>query len=125
VAYTRSARLLEHSGETAIYYVRSTTPWPLKDRDMVYRIERTPAPEGMRLSLTGLPEYTPPDASATRIRSASGEWRLTPSPAGIDVSYELYVDPGGVPRFLANQRLAAAVGQTLANLAARFPCDQG
>jgi len=125
VAYTRSARLLEHSGETAIYYVRSTTPWPLKDRDMVYRIERTPAPDGMRLSLTGLPDYSPPETSATRIRSASGEWRLTTSPTGIDVSYELYVDPGGVPRFLANQRLAAAVGQTLANLAARFPCDQG
>ena len=60
-----------------------------------------------------------------RIRSAAGEWQLLPGDKGIDVSYELYLDPGRVPRSLANQRLAAAVGQTLANLAARFPCDQG
>lgn len=124
VAYTRSARLLERSSETAVYYVRSTTPWPLKDRDMVYRISRAPAVDGLRLSLTGLPDYTPVQESVTRIRSASGEWRLVPSASGIDVSYELYVDPGRVPRFLANQRLADAVGQTLANLAARFPCAE-
>lgn len=125
VAYTRSARLLERSGDSAVYYVRSTTPWPLKDRDMVYRISRAPAADGLRLSLTGLPDYTPVEDSATRIRSATGEWRLVPSDSGIAVSYELFVDPGKVPRFLANQRLADAVGQTLANLAARFPCAKG
>ncbi|MGE0623722.1 MAG: hypothetical protein AB7I04_04630 [Pseudomonadales bacterium] len=125
VAYTRSARLLEHTEQSAVYYVRSTTPWPLRDRDMIYRIERTPTADGLTLSLVGLPEYTPPEDNATRIRSAEGEWRLVPSQAGIDVSYELYVDPGRVPRYLANQRLAAAVGETLANLAARFPCNSG
>lgn len=125
VAYTKSARLLEHTDEAAVYYVRSTTPWPLQDRDMIYRIARAPAPEGLKLELTGLPDYAPPDKSATRIRAAAGEWRLLPSATGIDVSYELYLDPGRVPRYLANQRLAAAVGQTLANLAARFPCGQG
>lgn len=109
---------------------------------MVYRISRAPAADGapaaggepaadgapeaggVRLSLTGLPDYTPVENSAARIRAASGEWRLVPSPSGIDVSYELYLDPGRVPRFLANQRLADAVGQTLANLAARFPCAE-
>ena len=72
-----------------------------------------------------MPDYTPPSDNAARIRSAAGEWRLLPGATGIDVSYELFVDPGRVPRFAANQRLATAVGQTLANLAARFPCDQG
>lgn len=125
VAFTRSARLLERTNESAVYYVVSSTPWPLKDRDMVYRISRSPSAEGVRLSLTGLPDYSVPEDSAARIRSAAGEWQLLPGDKGIDVSYELYLDPGRVPRSLANQRLAAAVGQTLANLAARFPCDQG
>lgn len=122
VAFTRSARLLDKTEDSAVYYVRSTTPWPLKDTDMVYRITRAPTPEGLRLSLIGLPDYSPPGRDTTRLRSADGEWRLLPGDQGIDVSYELYVDPGRVPRSLANQRLATAVGQTLANLAAQFPC---
>lgn len=122
VAFTRSARLLDKTEGSAVYYVRSVTPWPLKDTDMVYRITRAPTPEGLRLSLIGLPDYSPPERDTTRLRSADGEWRLLPGDQGIDVSYELYVDPGRVPRSLANQRLATAVGQTLANLAAQFPC---
>ncbi len=127
VAYTRSARLLDVRDGSAIYYVRSTTPWPLKDRDMIYRISRIDSNSsigGLRLSLTGLPDYAPTEENAERIRAAAGEWQLVPSASAIDVSYELYLDPGRVPRFLANQRLAAAVGQTLANLAAHFPCAE-
>lgn len=122
VAFTRSARMLEKSEDSAVYYVRSTTPWPMRDTDMVYRIARSPAPDGLRLSLTGLPDYSPPEDGATRMRSAAGQWRITPDERGVVVSYELYVDPGSAPRWLANRRLATAVGKTLANLAAHFSC---
>lgn len=122
VPFTRSARMLEKSEDSAVYYVRSTTPWPLNDTDMIYRIARSPAPDGLRLSLAGLPDYSPPNDGVARIRSAAGEWRLVPDDQGIDVSYELYMDPGSVPRFLANRRLAKAVGKTLANLSAHFSC---
>jgi hypothetical protein len=125
VAFTRTARLLDRAEDSAIYYVRSRTPWPLRDTDMVYRIVRHVAADGLHLSVTGLPDYLPMEQDATRIRSAVGEWRLVPDDQGISVAYELHVDPGDVPRMLANRRLSRAVGQTLANLAAKFPCGQG
>lgn len=123
IPFTRTAELLTSSENDYVYYVRSTTPWPLKDRDMVYRITRVPAAdEGLRLSVVGLPDYQPPARNVTRLVAAEGQWRLRPAAKVINVEYQLYVHPGGVPAFAANRRLATVVGQTLANLAARFPC---
>lgn len=124
--FTRSARLLKASEEGFVYYVRSTTPWPMKDRDMVYRITRRDAgPDAVLLELTGLPDYAPPEEDVERILAAEGEWRLAPSGNRTRVSYELYLNPGGVPAYFANRRLAVVVGRTLANLAAQFPCSSG
>jgi hypothetical protein len=121
--FTRSARLLQTTEDSLVYYVRSTTPWPMKDRDMVYRITRHEAEaSAIHLELTGLPDYAPPEDDVERIKVAEGEWRLAPSGARTEVSYELYLDPGAVPAYLANRRLAYVVGRTLANLAAQFPC---
>jgi hypothetical protein len=123
--YTRDAQLLEASETQFIYYVRSSTPWPMKDRDMVYRVTRQPdSDEGLSLQLVGLPDYEPAHEGATRIREASGQWRFTQTEDGLMVTYQLFVDPGPVPAFMANGRLASAVGKTLANLANRYPCAQ-
>lgn len=121
--YTRYAQLLENSEHRFIYYVRSSTPWPMKDRDMVYQISRQPdAGSGITLDLVGLPDYQIAQQGATRIREAAGQWRFVEVDAGLEVSYRLFVHPGSVPAFAANGRLASAVGKTLANLASRFPC---
>ena len=123
IPYTRSAKLLDRTAVDFVYYVRTTTPWPFKDRDMIYRISRQEADdESLRLIVTGQPDYQPLADNAERIQAATGEWYLIPAAGGITVSYELYVHPGAVPRSLANRRLATAVGLTLANLAAAFPC---
>ncbi len=123
VPFTRSARRIEWDADTVVYYVRSTTPWPMADRDMVYRIRRVAqGEEGVRLVLEGLPDFLPEVEGVARIRSARGEWVLSNRDHGVRVSYRLYLDPGKVPAFAANRRLATVVGQTLANLAARFPC---
>ena len=58
------------------------------------------------------------------MHEARGEWRFIDAGDGLMVSYRLFVDPGPVPAFAANGRLASTVGQTLANLARRYPCDQ-
>lgn len=123
--YTRDAELLEASEQHYIYYVRSTTPWPLKDRDMVYEISRQPdSGRAVTLDIVGLPDYQLANQGVIRIQEATGQWRFMQSDSGLDVSYQLFVNPGPVPPFLANGRLASAVGKTLANLAARFSCAQ-
>ena len=123
--YTRHAELLERTDEHLIYYVRSRSPWPLKDRDMVYRISRQAGSgQGVILELVGLPDYAPARSGAAPIKAAAGRWQLTESGAGLSVRYQLFVDPGAVPAFAANGRTASSVGKTLANLAALFPCAQ-
>lgn len=123
IPYTESALLLESSEQTFTYYVRSSTPWPIQDRDMVYEISRHHEADGsVRLDVVGLPDKYPEQENATRIREASGQWRLLEEGGVTRVRYELYVHPGRVPAFAANRRLATVVGKTLANLAAHFPC---
>ena len=123
--YTRDAQLLEYSDHRFVYYVRSTTPWPMKDRDMVYQLSRQPdAEDGVTLDLLGLPDYQIAQSGAVRIREAAGQWRFVAADDGLEVSYRLFVHPGSVPAFAANARMASAVGKTLANLAAQFPCAQ-
>jgi hypothetical protein len=123
--YTRHAELLERTDDHLIYYVRSRSPWPLKDRDMVYRISRqADAGQGVTLALVGLPDYAPARSGTAPIKAAAGRWELSESGAGLEVRYQLFVDPGPVPAFAANGRTASSVGKTLANLAALFPCAQ-
>ncbi len=123
--YTRDAELLESTADYQIYYVRTSTPWPMKDRDMVYRISRQPdAGEGVVLTLVGLPDYAIDHRGTTPLREAQGRWQFVRSGPGLDVRYQLFVNPGPVPAFAANGRMASTVGKTLANLSARFPCTQ-
>ena len=123
--YTRDAELLESAEDHQIYYVRTSTPWPMKDREMVYRISRQPdAEQGVILDLIGLPDYDNRHRGAVPIREAQGRWQFVQSGPGLDVRYQLFVNPGPVPAFAANGRMASTVGRTLANLSSRFPCTQ-
>jgi hypothetical protein len=79
-------------------------------------------PDEMRIRMTGLPEAVPERKGAVRMAAADGEWRLVSDGVGVDVRFELYVDPGKVPRYFANRRLSRTLGKTLANLQATFPC---
>ena len=90
---------------------------------MIYRITRQETKEGLKLMITGLPDYQPPAKNAARIRMAEGEWLLLPAEEAIEVRYELFIDVGAVPAYFANRRLATVVGRTLANLSAQFPCS--
>lgn len=121
----KEVRLLETEPESVTLYMETAVPWPFKTRDMVYRLtlaESSDDRERLRISIVGLPDYLPRAKDAYRMLEAAGEWRMTREGDRVRVIYELYVDPGRVPRFLANRRLAASVGKTLANLAALFPC---
>jgi len=121
---TEEVRVLEHSENSQTYYLRTHTPWPLRSRDMIYRLTREPAADSdeVRIDVTGLPDYLPEQPGAVRMRSASGEWILRKA-TNVVVSFRLHVDPGWVPAVFANRRLAGSVGETLANLAERFSCS--
>ena len=123
---TEEVRVLEHTDTTQTYYLRTRTPWPFRSRDMIYQFTRESTLDTKQVSigLKGLPDYMPEEPGAVRMHDASGEWILRMSNTGVLVSFQLHVDPGRVPALFANRRLAGTVGDTLANLAERFPCPE-
>lgn len=127
VPFTETAHALSDDGRGTRYYVRSDAPWPFRSRDMVYRVlPGSDAAAGtgaaLHIDLVGEPDAIPERSDAVRMAGASGRWELEVHDGRIDVGLRMTVDPGSVPRFFANRRIAATVGGMLANLRERFPC---
>ncbi len=124
IPFTEEARALAKEGDGERYYLRTATPWPMRSRDLIYRVDPRPAAADgtLRIDLVGEPDALPPQPGSVRMDGASGAWTLQPGAAGVDVALQMTVDPGRVPALFANRRLAATVGQMLANLRDRFRC---
>ena len=60
---TAEARLLERpTPRTQIYYIRTSMPWPVKDRDMIYRLFETAESSRttkISVGIEGVPDYLP------------------------------------------------------------------
>lgn len=123
--YTEEARALASPGEAELYYLRNESPWPLRSRDMIYRLTPLSTDEGeLRIALRGKPDALPRQAGAVRMKSAEGLWVLRADGARTQVEFSLAVDPGPAPTAFINRRMAATVGGALANLRERFPCPE-
>jgi hypothetical protein len=124
IAFTQEARLLEEDGERTLYYHRSSAPWPVRDRDMVYELQPHFDKAGnLHIRMTGLPNFLPVQQGVVRMQMVDGEWLFSADHGEVRVQLTVDADPGHIARFLANRRLAATVGYTLANLAKQFPCS--
>ncbi|MEQ8858019.1 MAG: SRPBCC family protein [Pseudomonadales bacterium] len=123
IPFTEDAHAVPDPGAES-YYLRTATPWPMRSRDLVYHVVRHPvAADGtLRIDLRGDPDALPPRDDAVRMAGASGVWTLRPGSRGVDLALQMTVDPGRVPALFANRRLAATVGQMLANLRERYSC---
>ncbi len=68
---TAEARLIERpTPRTQIYYIRTSMPWPVKDRDMIYRLSETAdssLTDTISVGIEGLPDYLPDDPRAQRM----------------------------------------------------------
>jgi hypothetical protein len=65
---TAEARLLERpTPRTQVYYIRTSMPWPVKDRDMIYRLSEIADPPviaKISVGIEGMPDYLPVDPRA-------------------------------------------------------------
>lgn len=122
---TEEARLLERpSPSSQIYYIRTSMPWPVKHRDMVYRVTEVPdasVPGALSAVMEGLPRYLPDIKGVVRMDSVSGRWDFHEDAGRTRISLELHIEPGGkLPVWLASQRIAGTPRAMLRNLARRF-----
>ena len=117
------ARILKELGyEQAYVYGVVDAPLPMSDRDTLVRFDyqQNPASKEITVTITNVPEFIPPKAGFVRVPEMGGHWHLKPQAQGwVEVSYQVYGDPGGwIPAWLANRAAILSVQHTLENLVA-------
>ena len=123
---TESAERIEGGDEfSPLIHVVSDAPWPMRSRDMVYRITLQTDLEGSSatVDIEGLPEHIPPRKGRVRLRSASGHWDINLADTHADLSFMLHIDVGRIPSALAARSLHHAVRNAIRNLQKLHPCD--
>jgi hypothetical protein len=124
VAYAQAVELLEADDNHTLYYLKTAAPWPMRSRDMIYQLTPRFDDQGrLHIRMDGVPDALPVRADAVRMDSVEGDWLFTADGGEVTVQLTLHMNPGRVPRFMANGRIARTVGMTLQALGEKFPCS--
>jgi hypothetical protein len=102
---SKEVKLLKSEENDQYYYIETSIPWPFNNRDMVYHLHYTEINnEQVKVTVTGIPEYTQPREGIVRMVKADGYWLLDPiDTCKTVITYQMHVEPGGsVPAWLAN-----------------------
>lgn len=114
------ARILEESDTQAYVYGIVDAPWPMSDRDTVVRFDyrQDGNTKTILITITNFPDYIPSRPGLVRVPRFGGFWQLRPLGKGeVEVTYQVYGDPGGwIPVWLANRAAARSVTHTLQRL---------
>ena len=71
--------------------------------------------------IEGLPDYLPTDARAVRMKRVSGRWSFVQTGARTRIDLDMHIEPGGgVPAWLARQRIVGTPTKMLTNLREHF-----
>jgi hypothetical protein len=115
------ASVLQDSGYTQAYvYGVVDAPFPMSDRDTVVRFDyqQDPITKAITIAITNFPDFIPEKEGLIRVPKIGGYWRLKPEADGwVEVSYQVYGDPGGwLPVWVANRAAVVSVQETLRNM---------
>lgn len=121
---TSESRLLSREANVQLQYTVIDAPWPVSDRDNVFRSETTrdPSTGVVRIAVTADPDRQPEQPDRVRVRHARGEWLLEPvAPEQTRVTFTMHLEPGGgVPDWLLNVRVVETPFEALTNLRAQL-----
>jgi hypothetical protein len=107
------SRIIKRVSETEFYYYLVTTvPWPVSNRDMVVHVlvSQNDSSGTVEFDLHGIPDYIDEVDGIVRVQVFEGKWILKPLSGGkIQVIQKLMVAPtGALPTWMVN--LAAIEG---------------
>jgi ribosome-associated toxin RatA of RatAB toxin-antitoxin module len=115
---TSESRLLEREGNVSYQYSVLDTPWPVSDRDNVFRAETTidDATGAVSIRISAAPDRHPEQPG--RVRGARGEWRLEPaSTSQTRVIFTMHLEPGGgVPEWMVDTQVVETPFDALSNM---------
>ena len=102
-----------------VFWMNNNLPWPLKNRYHLSRI-KVLRKENDTIIINISPEtiYTIPEAeNSIRIENFKGYWSLIPQGDYVEITQQLYGDPGGnIPTWVINTVLASAPYNSFLNL---------
>ncbi len=101
-----------------IFYVRNEFPWPIKNRDVVSKLNVQKISENkVKLSINAVPNAVPELEKTLRIQELSGYWLLESNGDTVKVTQQLYVNPeGALPPFVTNSLLVTGPFRTFTSL---------
>jgi ribosome-associated toxin RatA of RatAB toxin-antitoxin module len=121
---TTESKLLDRDGAVSHQYSVMDAPWPVSERDNVFRsvMSRDEASGTIELTLTANPDHYPEQDGRVRVRHARGSWRFEPlGPTRTRITFQMHLDPGGgVPQWLMNARVVDSPFEALTNLRAKL-----
>lgn len=117
---TSESRLLAREGNVSYQYTVIDTPWPVSDRDNIFRNETEIDPQSGRITIriAAAPDHYPEQPERVRVRHALGLWLLEPVRADATrVTFTMHLEPGGgVPEWLLNTQVVETPFDALTNL---------
>lgn len=120
VYQTRKAEILKKEGDIEYIHVVIKAQWPVQDRDIIYKCEMSQNPKTREVTITmsGIPDYIPPQKDVVRMPSASGLFILTPLENNeVKITYQLRAVSGGqIPQWMADLVVVDSPYITLHNL---------
>lgn len=118
---TRELKILARPNDsTQIQYSLTDAPWPVSDRDGIYRLVfHTNRKTGVTTSKgVAIPDYLPPKDDVVRIQQSTSYWIITPKgPDKCELQYIVHAEPGGnIPEWLANSAAVDVPYDTFINI---------
>lgn len=117
----KSAKVLKELSPTEKYiYSENEAPWPVSNRDLVFRAVITQNPDSKEVLITeeGVPNYIPENSCCIRIPEMKSYWKFTPLSSGVvEVTWQSHSNPGGrLPNFLVNSVVVDMPFETLSKM---------
>lgn len=119
------AKILQKENKyNQVHYFSIKAPWPVKNREAVYKSITTLSEEGKKayVELINVDGFVEEKKNFVRMFKGRGFWELLELPGNkVEVTYQFQSDPGGnIPAWLANMSVVSNPYNTLVNLRARI-----
>ena len=92
---TKNSKLLKRINTNSSYgYTVTSTPWPLSERDLVFKMTKKKIDENnYHIILVGEEDYHPKQNGKVRVKDYNAIWKIKKTKSGVHVDYIASFDP--------------------------------
>ena len=112
--------LKETSEQDLLYYVETSLPWPLSNRDIAIdmKFDENKKDNTMVIRTVGVPSAIPVKKGIVRVPHFTGDWYFKETGNNkLSIEYYLFVDPGGsLPAWVVNIFISRGPYETFSKL---------